>query len=211
MSNFKVTRLDTIIEVRCKIGDFVSEIDYLRFQGGTLIKKIFAELWIGRGRIVPRMFDDTFAGSQSKVETAMAGITLLKAFHYTQRVQIMIKTETMRLQAPIQSTLPCVTKRWMADVVHQSECLCQSLVQSERRCDMPGDLGHLHGVRESTAEVVGCTTREDLRFTREPTESPGLNDAVAVTHKSKPLVSARSRKSTLRKQMLCCSKYTTRM
>jgi hypothetical protein len=73
-----------------------------------------------------------------------------------------------------------MAKGRMADVVNQSECLRQVFVQAKRGRNSPGDLRNLNRVSQAAAKMVGGTAGKNLRLSRQPTEGPGLHDALAV-------------------------------
>ena len=56
---------ETVVEVRGVVGDFVHEIDQLRFQRRALVEQIFGELRKFSGGVIARMFDDAFANFES--------------------------------------------------------------------------------------------------------------------------------------------------
>ena len=77
----------------------------------------------------------------------MPCVSLLKVLYDPQRMKIVIEALSVALQAPIQSTLPGVTKWRMSDVVRQRKCLCEVCVEVQRRGHLPSHLCHLNRVR----------------------------------------------------------------
>jgi len=80
-----------------------------------------------------------------------------------------------------------VPKRWMADVMHQGERFCQIGIQPQCRCDRARDLRNFYSVCKPIAEVIGTTISEDLRFIFQTPERAGMNDAIAIALKIRPI------------------------
>src|ERR1017187_3380664 len=73
-----------------------------------------------------------------------------------------------------------MSKGRMADVVNQSQRLDQINIQVERGGNGARDLRHLHGVGQTSTEVVGVAAGEDLRLVFQPAEGAGMDHAIAV-------------------------------
>jgi hypothetical protein len=136
------------------------------------------------------MLDDPFANTQRQIQPTMCRVTLFKMCHDPQRMQIVIEAPSVLSQAPVESPLPRMSKRRMADIMHQRKRLRQILVQSEPDGRRPRDLCHLDRVRQSAAKVIGSAARKHLRLPCQPPERPRLHHPLAVTLKRCP---ARSR------------------
>ena len=57
-------RVKTIVKIRCEIGNFVSEVDQLRFERRAKIEEVFAEFGMCRARVIARVLDDAFANGR---------------------------------------------------------------------------------------------------------------------------------------------------
>ena len=77
-----------------------------------------------------------------------------------------------------------MTEGWVPQIVSESNRFRQVLVELHGFADGPGNLCHLHGMREPGAVVVAFVVHENLGFVFEPTKSGGMNDAVSVSLKS---------------------------
>ena len=80
----------------------------------------------------------------------------------------------------VKDNLPDVSERRVPQVVPQSNCLRQVLVQAQHAGHRARQLGNLHRVRDARAVVVAALGEEDLTFVLEASESPRVDDPVAV-------------------------------
>jgi hypothetical protein len=110
----------------------------------------------------------------------MRGVTLLEVLDDTQRVEVVVETTPMTLEAAVQCTLSGVAKRRMADVVNQRKSLRQIFVQAKRGGNRPSDLRNLHSVSQAAAKVIGGTAGKYLSLARETPEGTGLHNPLAV-------------------------------
>ena len=60
--------LEAVVEVGGVVGDFVHEINQLRFERRALVQQIFGEMWKFRRGIIARMFDDAFANLEGEIQ-----------------------------------------------------------------------------------------------------------------------------------------------
>jgi hypothetical protein len=129
------------------------------------------------------VFDDSFADTESQIETTVSGVTLLEVLNDAKSVKIVIETTSMTAKATIQSPLPCVAEGRMADVVDKRKGFGEVFIQTERAGCHAGDLGDLDGVSKAAAKVVGCPAGEDLRLPREAAKGASLDDALPIALK----------------------------
>jgi hypothetical protein len=84
----------------------------------------------------------------------------------------------------IQGFFPGVAKRWVTDVVGESQGFGQIGVKPQSSCQGARGLRDLEGVGEPAAEVVSRRkpgeTGENLRFARETPECARMQNASAV-------------------------------
>jgi len=73
-----------------------------------------------------------------------------------------------------------MTKRRVADVVHEGKGFNKLGVQSQRGGDGAGNLCYFQRVRQPIAEMVRVTRGENLRLGFQSAKSTGMDDAVAV-------------------------------
>src|SRR5829696_3590137 len=83
-------------------------------------------------------------------------------------------------QARVQHLLAGMPEGWVAEVVAESDRLCQVLVQPERARHAPGDAAGLERVREPGAVVVALRRDEDLRLVLQAPERLRVHDPVTV-------------------------------
>jgi hypothetical protein len=129
------------------------------------------------------VLDDPFANPERQVEAAVLRIAEFKVLYDPQRVQIVVETQTVPLQALIQGPFPGMAEGRMADIVYKRQRLCQVFIETERTGDAARDLHHLNGVRKTASEVVGSAAGKDLGFSGKAAKGSRLNDALAVTLK----------------------------
>jgi hypothetical protein len=110
----------------------------------------------------------------------MCSIPLLEVFNNTQRMQIMVESPPMVLQAPVQRTLTRMPKRRMADIVNQRQRLRQIFVQTQRTRRRASDLRHFNRMSQPAAKVIRCATGKHLRLPRQPPKSTSLHNAFAI-------------------------------
>ena len=110
-----------------------------------------------------------------------AAIALLEIFDDAQRVQIVIEEQSRATHCLIERLFAGVSKRRMADVVHERQRFNQIGVQVQLLGDGARDLRNLERVREAIAEVIGEASGEYLRLVFQTAESARMYDAVAVT------------------------------
>lgn len=126
------------------------------------------------------MLDDALTHAQRKVKPAKLHIPLLEVFNDSQGMQIVIKTQPVRLHCHVQGAFPGVTKGRMSNVVDQRQRFGQILVQPKRGCDSTGNLRDFHGMRQSAAEVVRVAMSKNLRLAGKTAKGPRMNDAPTI-------------------------------
>ena len=62
--------VESVVEIGGQIGDFVGQIDQLRFQRRKLIEKILGQFGMIGGRVVARVLHDAFAHAKGQVQSA---------------------------------------------------------------------------------------------------------------------------------------------
>jgi hypothetical protein len=126
------------------------------------------------------MLDDALTYAERQVEPAMRRVTLLEVFDDTKRVEVVVETTPMTLEAAVQRTFTGMPKGRMADVVNQRQRLRQIFVEAKRGGNSPSDLCNLHGVSQAAAKVIGGTAGKYLSLARETPEGTGLHNPLAV-------------------------------
>ncbi len=160
----KQARLEAVVEIGRVVGDFVDQIDELRFERRPFIEQVFGELRKFRGGIVPRMLDDSLAHLERKIQPREIEIALLELLDDAERVEIMIEAAAVLAHARIEPAFARVAEWRMPDIVHQRESLGEVGIEIERARHRARDLGDFDRVREPVAEMVREARGEDLRF-----------------------------------------------
>ena len=116
--------------------------------------------------VVPRMLHNPLARRQSQIQPAMPRVPLLKLVHNAECMQVMVETQLIALKTAIQCTLPGMSKGRMPDVMNQCQGLCEVLIQTQSRRNLPRHLRHLHRVRQAASKVVRRPAGKDLGLAR---------------------------------------------
>src|SRR5260370_33639501 len=122
------------------------------------------------------MLDDAFAPLKRKIQARKIQKALLELFDNAQRVQVVIERTAEGMHERVQLPLSRVTKRRMADVVHQRECLGKLGVEAQGGGHRAGNLRHFQRVGQTIPKVVGEARSEYLVLGVQAAESAGLND-----------------------------------
>ena len=127
------------------------------------------------------MLDDPFAHAQGQVETAKAGIPVLKPGNDAQGVEVVVKSQPMGSKSVVERLFSGVAKGRMADVVRQCQRLGQFRIETQCSRHGPGDLRHLKSMRQPAAKVIcrriSRQAGKDLRLAGQAAKSPRVKDA----------------------------------
>src|SRR5271166_1049421 len=83
----------------------------------------------------------------------------------------------------IQRLLARMPKRWVPNVMDQSQRLDQVYIESNLRGDRPRNLCHFNRMCQPVAKMVGVSPRKDLRFRFQPPKRASMHDAIAIALK----------------------------
>jgi len=164
-----------VVQVVAVVGDGVGHVDHLAFQG----RPAGLEALGRRGVVARGVFGDALADLVGQVQPSELRVGVLEVVDDADAVAVVLETAGVGHQLP-QGLLARVAEGRVAEVVGQRHRLGQVLVQVEGPGDGPGDLGHLHRVRQACAEEVALVRQEDLRLVFEAAEGRRVDDAVAV-------------------------------
>ncbi len=70
--------VEAVVEVGGEVGDLVSEVNQLRFEGRAEVEEICCEFGMSSARVIARVFDDAFTDGEREVETAPGWIAFFK-------------------------------------------------------------------------------------------------------------------------------------
>ncbi len=176
---------EAVVEVGGEVGDFVGEIDELRFERRELAEEVVGELGMGAGGIVARVLDDAFADGEGEVEAAEGGRALFEPGDDAQGVEIVIEAEAVSVEGAVEGLFSGVAEGRMADVVGKGEGFGQLGIEAEGMGQGAGDLCDFEGVGEAAAEMIAGgivgQAGEDLGFASEAAEGAGMEDAGGVS------------------------------
>ena len=80
----------------------------------------------------------------------------------------------------VERALAGMAERRVAEIVRQRQRLGEILVEAERAGERAGDLRDLERMGQPRAVMIALVIDEDLRLVRQPAESGGMDDSVAV-------------------------------
>src|SRR5260370_3242396 len=127
------------------------------------------------------MLDYALAHLKGKIQARKIKIALLELFDNAARLQVVIEGSAEGMHERVQLPLSGVTKRGMADVVHQREGFGKLGVEPQGGGHRAGNLRHFQRVRQTIPKVVGEARSEYLRLGFQAAECAGMNDAVAIS------------------------------
>src|SRR5215472_9003308 len=179
--NIDNSRLKSVIELGGVVGDFVDQVDQLRFERRTLVKEVLRKFRKFRGRIVARVFDDSFAHLECQIQAGKIQVALFELLDDPQRMQIMVEALAELTHACIKLLFAGMSKRRMADVVNERKRFGQVRIHIERARHGPGNLSDLKRVRKPVPKMIGEAGGENLRFRFEAPEGARVNHTVAIT------------------------------
>ena len=107
----------------------------------------------------------------------------------------MIKSADARHQR-IQDFLSGMAEGRMPEIVGERHGFRKILVQAQRARNRTGKLPDLDRVGQPSAVMIAFVRHEDLRLVREPAESRGMNNPVAVALEVRARARGRLRKQT---------------
>lgn len=114
-----------------------------------------------------------------QVESGKARVAVLQVLHRAHALDVVVEPAVAFHQL-VQGGLAGVAEGAVADVVSQGDALGQVLVGPQRACDGAPDRGHLKGVGQPGAVVVGRAVDEDLGLVLQAAETLAVDHAVAV-------------------------------
>jgi hypothetical protein len=125
------------------------------------------------------MLYEPLQGFERQVETVEAHVAALQPGDDRKGLGVMIES-TVECEALIESALPRMAKRRMAEIVGESAGLREILLEAERAREGPRNLGDLKGMGEAGAIVVAFVIDKDLGLVGEPPKCRGMDNAVAI-------------------------------
>ncbi len=166
MGDLEQAGFDAVVEVRCKVGDLVGEVDQLGFERRPLAEHVGLEQRVLMGFVVAGVLDDAFADAKGEVEAAVSGVALLEVLADAESVKVVVEAQAVLLQALVEGAFAGVAEGRVADVVDECEGFGEVFVEAYGSGNIAGDLDDLDGVGEAAAEVVGGARGEDLCLAR---------------------------------------------
>jgi hypothetical protein len=87
----------------------------------------------------------------------------------------------MGLHTVIQRILTGMTKRCVPQIVRQGNGLDKILIDSQRPCNGPAELGDLQRMCQAGTKQISLVVEKNLGFVHKTAERGGVHDAVTVT------------------------------
>jgi hypothetical protein len=92
-----------------------------------------------------------------------------------------------RLHTSVQTILPGVSERRVAEVVREADCLCELLIQPQLHGYRAADLRHFERMCQTSAVMIAFVIDEHLGLVYQTPERRRMNDPVAVSLKLTPI------------------------
>lgn len=163
---FDQATFECVFEVVATVGDFVGEIDGLRFERG---------LGFGARQGVEALAD--FVGEVEAVEFRVFDLEL-----FDDAEALVAPTEaTSVLHELVEGVFDGMAEGGMAEISGEGDGLGEVFVEAEGATEGAGEGGDLDGMGEAGTDVVTGAVEWDLGFVFEATKSGAVNDAFAVS------------------------------
>jgi len=111
--------VEPVIEIGGEVCDLIGEVNHLGFQRRKPVEEVFGKFGMLAWRVVAGVLHDSLAHGEGEVEAAHGCVAFFKPGDDAQCVQVVVKSQPVCAEALIESFLPSVAKRRVADVVHQ--------------------------------------------------------------------------------------------
>src|SRR5210317_10243 len=183
------------------VGYRVGDIGDLRFESGlAAFEKTYSELTQATRVFGRAVFQNALAGLIGQVETGKIRITLFQLVDDPQRLKIMFEPPVFP-GALVQCILARMAERGMTQIVRETDCFGQRLIEMQLARDRTRDLGHLERVSQPGAIHVAFMIDEHLGLVDQAPERGRVQHAVAIALEFAPIfvtglaVSTASRRS----------------
>jgi hypothetical protein len=103
-------------------------------------------------------------------------------FDDSEGVEIVIEAATMSAHQFIKFVFASMAERRMANVMNERQCLDQSRIQPQCVRNGTGDLGHLDGVRQAIAKMIGEAHGKNLGLGFQAAKGARVNNTIAVAN-----------------------------
>src|SRR5688572_7421519 len=121
------------------------------------------------------MLEHSLATFERKIQSRKFGVAFFELIDDAKRLQIVLESAELS-HAIVQRVLTRMSERRVAKIVREADRLGQRLVQAQRACDGPADLGNLERMGDPGAVQVAFVVHENLRLVDEPAKGIRVND-----------------------------------
>ena len=128
------------------------------------------------------MLEDTFPGFERQIYARKPRIFFLQFIDDAQRLEVVFKP-TVRLHTTIQAVLTGVSERRVTEIMGQTNCLGESLIQAQFHSDRTTDLRDFEGMGQTRTVMIALVIDEHLGLVHEAPERGGMNHPVTITLK----------------------------
>eukprot|EP00456_Euglypha_rotunda_P041439 TRINITY_DN3215_c0_g2_i9.p1 TRINITY_DN3215_c0_g2~~TRINITY_DN3215_c0_g2_i9.p1 ORF type:complete len:276 (-),score=44.21 TRINITY_DN3215_c0_g2_i9:11-838(-) len=182
-------RTHAVVDIVRVVGNLVGKVAQLRLQTGLrAIEETTPDtaglMKLERLRVASgAVLEDAFPRLETEIQSFEAGIALLEPVHDSQRLEVVLESRSLRIdasQAPVQLILTCMPERGVPQVMRQGNGFREVFVELQGTRNRTRELRHLERVREPRPEQVALVVQEDLGLVDEATERCGMDDAIAV-------------------------------
>src|SRR5262249_8003871 len=160
--------------------NFVGQVGELRFERRPqLMHKALSHVAQPLGLLYGAMLEDAFPRLEAQVQSVEQCVTLLQHIDHAQRLQVVLEA-AMGSHAFVECILAGMSERGVPQIVRQSDCLREILVQAQSARDGASYLCYFQAVRQARAKVVAFVIDENLGLVLQAAEGGGVDDAIAV-------------------------------
>ena len=128
------------------------------------------------------VFQNALARLKTQVQAVEVGVTFFEVIDHSQALQVVLEAAKFG-HAGVQSVLPGMAKRGVAQVVRQGNGFDQVFVELQRARHGAAQLRHFQRMREARAKQVALVVQKDLGFVDQAPKRGAMHDAVAVALK----------------------------
>ena len=169
-------RTNRIVQVVTDIGNHIGESNHLTLESRRQVIRISAK----QGAATLGMMKNPVANLPGEVQS---GAIVFEVLDDTQTLANMMETV---IEEFIQHPLPRVAERSVTKIVPERYRFGKILVELQRSCNCPGDLGNLQGMGQASTVMVSFRREEDLGLVLQTPECLAVENPVAINLEAGP-------------------------
>ena len=152
LRKIKNVEVDRIVEVVTVISDLICQVRDLRLERAHLV------------------FLQAFPHFESQIQSGKFRVRVLEQFNNAQTLAVVLEA-TVFAHAFRQHFFAGMSERRVAEIVRESDCFSQVLIQAQGPRDGTTDRGDLNRVSQSRAQMIAGSVEENLGLVFQTTKS----------------------------------------